>query len=332
MFLLVPFSLIYGFITWLRNKFFDWSIYKQTSFRVPVISVGNITVGGTGKTPFIEFIIRSLSNRYQIAVLSRGYRRNTKGVIIANTNATAAVVGDEPVQILHKYPHVTVAVAEKRVDGIKQLLKLQKAPELILLDDAFQHRHVKAGLSILLIDYNRPMWKDTTMPAGRLREYSSGSKRADLFVVTKCPDTITSFEKTLFIEKIKGANEENTFFTAIDHGCPKLLDGTDQPDFFDKYKSFVVVTGVAQAGLFIHYISTKGTITKHFKYADHYPFTYSDIEKFKETKSVIITTEKDATRLQQWSSELNIVYIPIETAFFDNQEKQFVFMMYKYLV
>jgi len=332
MLLLFPFSLIYGLLTYIRNKCFDWGLIKQTSFRIPIISVGNITVGGTGKTPFIEFLIRSLGNRYNIAVLSRGYRRITQGVVVASKNATAAIIGDEPVQILHKFPQVTVAVAEKRVEGIEQLLRLQNAPEMVLLDDAFQHRFIKPGLSVLLIDYNRPMWKDTTLPAGRLREFASSSKRADLYVVTKCPDTITSFEKTLFIEKIKGANDENTFFTTIDYGCPKSLDGTDQPRFFEEHTSFAVVTGIAKAEPFITYLSKKGTVSKHFAFADHYTFTHDDIERFKEAHTVIVTTEKDATRLQQWSSELTIVYIPIETAFFDNQEKQFVFLLYKYLV
>jgi len=330
--LLYPFSLIYGFITWLRNKFFDWGLMKQRSFRIPIISVGNITVGGTGKTPFIEFLIRSMSNRYQIAVLSRGYKRNTQGVVVANERATAAIIGDEPAQILHKFPNVTVAVAEERVDGINTLLKIQNAPEMILLDDAFQHRHVKPGFSILLVDFNRPMWKDTLMPAGRLREYSCGSKRANLFVVTKCPDTITNAQKMEFIEKIRGANDENTFFTKVGYGCPKTLNGIDQLDFFEKHQTFTVVTGIAKAELFISYLSDKGKVSKHFEYADHHHFTQHDIDTFKATKSVIVTTEKDATRLQQWSSELDIVYIPIETEFFENQDKQLVFLLYKYLV
>jgi tetraacyldisaccharide 4'-kinase len=330
--LLYPFSLIYGFITWLRNKFFDWGFLKQTSFRIPIISVGNITVGGTGKTPFIEFLIRSLSNRYQIAVLSRGYKRNTHGVVVANERATAAIIGDEPAQILHKFPNVTVAVAEERVAGINTLLKIQNAPEMILLDDAFQHRHVKPGFSILLVDFNRPMWKDTVMPAGRLREYACGSKRANLFVVTKCPDSITNAQKMEFIEKIRGANEENTFFTKVGYSCPKSLDGAYQTDFFEKHQTFTVVTGIAKAEPFMNYLSERGTVSKHFEYADHHHFTQHDIDTFKATKSVIVTTEKDATRLQQWSSELDIVYIPIETEFFENQDKQFVFLLYKYLV
>jgi len=332
MFLLYPFSLLYGLITFLRNKLFDWGIKPQKSYRIPIISVGNITVGGTGKTPFVEFLIRSMSNRYKIAVLSRGYKRRSKGVIIAIENTSYKMIGDEPAQILHKFPEVTVAVAEHRVEGINQLLRIENAPEMILLDDAFQHRYVKPGLSILLTDYNRPMWKDTCFPAGRLREFASGSKRANLFVVTKCPDNITSKEKALFIEKTNGANEENTFFTKIGYGTPKKLNGNDDADFFSVYRSFVAVTGIAKSEPFISYLSDKGTIVKHFNFDDHHQFTHDDIDKIKEAHSVVVTTEKDATRLQQWSSELTIVYIPIETLFFDNQEKQFVFMLYKYLV
>ena len=332
MFIFHPFSLIYGLLTFLRNKFFDWGILSQTKYAIPIISIGNITVGGTGKTPFVEFLIRSLSNRYQIAVLSRGYKRNTKGVIIPKERETAAIIGDEAVQIQNKFPQVTIAVAEDRVEGIDCLLGLEKAPELILLDDAFQHRYVKPGLSVLLIDYNRPIWKDTTFPAGRLREFACGSKRADLFIVTKCPDNISDKEKSLFINKINGAHSENIFFTKIEYGCPKKLNGNDQPNFFDEHRSFAVVTGIAKADIFVSYLSQKGEIVKHFEYADHYQFTHEDIQKLKDTQTVIVTTEKDASRLQQWSSELTIVYVPIETRFFDGQEKQFIFLLYKYLV
>lgn len=332
MFLLYPFSVLYGFLTFVRNKLFDWRLKPQQSFRVPIIAVGNITVGGTGKTPFVEFLIRSLSNRYRIAVLSRGYKRKSKGVIIANEQTTASIIGDEPAQILQKFPHVKVAVAEKRIEGIERLLHLELPPELILLDDAFQHRYVKPGLSVLLIDYNRPMWKDTIFPAGRLREYACGSQRADIFVVTKCPDNLTENEKKQFIEKTKGATSENMFFAKIQYGIPQRIDGSIQHDFFQKNKSFAVVTGIAKSQTFINYLSQKGTITKHFEFGDHYQFTHDDVRKFKEHNNVIITTEKDAMRLQQWSTELDIVYVPIETVFFDDQEKQFVFLLYKYLV
>lgn len=332
MILLYPFSIIYGFLTFIRNKCYDWGICAQTAYKIPVISVGNITVGGTGKTPFVEFLIKTMGNRYNIAVLSRGYKRNTKGVIVANQRANAAIIGDEPAQILNKYPGITVAVAEQRNEGMSQLMKIENPPEMVILDDAFQHRSIKPGFSILLIDYTRPLWNDRMLPAGRLREYACGAERADLFVITKCPDSLTTTDKSLFIEKINGATAENTFFSKISYGQPTNINGEPEPDFFKKHESFLVVTGIAKCEPFIEYLQQKGTIGNHFKYTDHHPFTIADVEIFKEANLPVVTTEKDATRLEQWSSELHIVYIPIETEFIDNGDKQLTFLLYKYLV
>jgi len=339
-YILYPFSLLYGLVLSTRNACFDLGILKQATFPTPVISVGNITVGGTGKTPMVEFIIRNLSSRYKIATLSRGYRRATRGVIIASKNDNAQTIGDEPHQIASKFPGITVAVAEKRVEGIRTLLKQESVPDMILMDDAYQHRHVKPGLSILLVDFNRPIWNDTPFPGGRLREFARGSRRADIVVVTKCPQSISQLQKDTFVKNIKGAKPENTFFAAIRHGSPcSLSTGAQQEDFFKINNEVVLLTAIAQPQPLIEHVNSKTSIVKHFSFGDHHQFSEEEVHGVvslcNTTGIPLLTTEKDATRLrlsEAFSQIKNDAYsIPIDLDFVDGREKEFVYQIYKYL-
>lgn len=213
--ILFPFAILYGFITGIRNFLFDKGILKSYSFEFPVIVVGNLSVGGTGKTPQIEYLIRLLSERYSIATLSRGYKRKSDGFILANANATAATLGDEPFQFFQKFPSIQVAVDVDRKNGIEQLLAQERKPQVILLDDAFQHRKVKAGFYILLTAYYDLFVEDYILPTGNLRESRSGAQRADIIVVTKCPETLSGIEQTQIKQSIKAYSNAPVYFSTI---------------------------------------------------------------------------------------------------------------------
>lgn len=202
-YLLFPFSMIYESVIWIRNKLFDKKILRSAKFNFPLICVGNLALGGTGKTPMVEYLVRMLKDRYEVATLSRGYKRKTKGFAIANEHATAVDIGDEPMQIHIKFPDVTVAVAEERVIGIPQLLYEKPRTQLIVLDDAFQHREVEAGMNILLTDYNNLYTRDILLPAGDLRDIKSSSKRADIIIVTKCKASLEENEKDKIVRELK---------------------------------------------------------------------------------------------------------------------------------
>jgi len=201
--LLYPFSLVYGMIVWIRNTLFDYQVIRSTEFPIPIISVGNITVGGTGKTPHIEYLVKILKEEFEVATLSRGYKRKTRNFILAGPDPDVRDIGDEPVQIKHKYPDVHVAVDRKRVNGIRELMKRIPQLDVILLDDAYQHRSVKPGLSILLIDFNRPTWEDHLLPAGRLREQTYEKRRANIILITKCPDRLKPIERRIIVKDLR---------------------------------------------------------------------------------------------------------------------------------
>ena len=217
---LYPVSLLYGTGVWLRNKLFDWNILKERSFPLPVISVGNITVGGTGKTPHTEYLIRLLSKEYQVSVLSRGYKRKSKGFILSTTHSTVSEIGDEPYQMKQKYPHVHVAVDANRCNGIEQLCSHNITPEtdVILLDDAFQHRYVKPGMNILLVNYHRLICNDMLLPAGKLRENPNGKHRAKIVIVTKCPKNITPIDLRVLTKQMELFPYQYLFFTTFEYG------------------------------------------------------------------------------------------------------------------
>ena len=222
-FVLFPLSIIYGFVIWVRNKLYDKNILKSASFNFPVICVGNLSVGGTGKTPMVEYLIRLLKTEYKVATMSRGYKRKTKGFAIANNNTTALDIGDEPMQFYKKFPDITVSVAEERLVSIPQLLHDKPNTNVIILDDAFQHRQVKAGLNILLTEYRDLFTRDFILPAGNLRDLKSSYKRADIIVVTKCKSHLNEEEKSQIIKEIKPLAHQKIFFTKIEYASPYHL-------------------------------------------------------------------------------------------------------------
>lgn len=310
--LLLPIVPVYYAVTWLRNKLYDSGIKKSISYDVPLICVGNLSVGGTGKSPMIEYLIRLLRNDFKIATLSRGYKRSTDDFIIADNEATASTIGDEPFQFYQKFKDITVSVDANRRNGIQQLLKLNPKPELILLDDAFQHRKVKAGFNILLTAFDNLYTDDLLLPTGNLRESKKGAKRANCIVITKCPESISIVEKSKTVKKIQPLAHQNVFFSTIVYSN-KINNGFEDFDLdILKEIKFTLVTGIANANPLVRYLTSENLEFDHLNFNDHYEFSKSDIEELK-LKSAILTTEKDFVRLQPHFKEAdNLYYLPIK--------------------
>ena len=315
-----PFAILYGLITSIRNLFYDKGILKSYSFPVPIIAVGNLSVGGTGKTPQVEYLIRLLSPNYKVAVLSRGYKRKSSGFLLAEYSSTAEALGDEPFQLHQKFPTIQVAVDANRKNGIEQLLALQNKPDLVLLDDAFQHRKVKAGFYILLTAYNDLYADDFILPTGNLRESRSGAKRANLVVVTKCPPTLSETDQNQIREKLNLSVHQELYFSAIqydeilyseteNHTVASLLN-TDK----------LLVAGIAKPKPFFNHLQDGND--EELEFPDHHDFTESDIQTIqkKSKNKPIITTEKDFVRLKGKVNPAQLFYLPIQSVFLSNGE------------
>lgn len=308
--ILFPIVPIYYVITWLRNLLYDLGFKPSKSYDFPVISVGNLSTGGTGKTPMIEYLIRLLKDEKSIATLSRGYKRKTKGFVLANEDANADTIGDEPFQFYRKFKSITVAVDANRQNGITELRALEEQPEVILLDDAFQHRKVKAGFNILLTSYNNLYYKDMVLPTGNLREPRSGAKRADLIVVTKCSKDISEAEKQKITARLKPLSHQQLFFSYVDYALA-VVSGSEELELI-KLPKFTLVTGIANAKPLVDFLAEKGLDFDHLEYSDHYSFKESDIETLV-SKTLIITTEKDYVRLSGYEKLKNkLYYLPIQ--------------------
>lgn len=318
-FLLFPLAVIYNLVTNIRNRLFDANILKSTSFSVPVIAVGNLNVGGTGKTPQIEYLIRLLKDRYKVAVLSRGYKRKTKGFLLVNEKHTANDVGDEPLQFFKKFKNITVAVDADRVHGINKLLNISEAPEVVLLDDAFQHRKVKADYYILLTKYNDLFVDDFLLPTGNLREGRKGAQRASVIIVTKCPEDLPEEAKERIIEKIKPKAFQKIFFSSIVYN--ETLKGFGDINIEElSNKKVVLVTGIANPNPLLTYLKDRKIFFDHLNYPDHHDFSKEDIAKINKSvtkDTILLTTEKDYVRLHNYISE--IYYIEIKNTFFDQE-------------
>lgn len=338
--LLLPLSVVYGGMMWLRNRFFDFGWLPSRQYAIPVISIGNITVGGTGKTPLTEHVIRLLKPGYSVALLSRGYKRKTKGTIIASPVSTAEEIGDEPKQIQSKFPEITVAVAEKRTEGIERLLDYN-SPGVVVMDDAYQHRYVKPGFSILIIDYHRPLWKDFPFPAGNLREPRSGRKRADVIVINKCPSGLSEKERSEIIKKVKPAPGQKVFFTSIEYLPPVALSGTGAR--LDTKAEVLALAGISHPKTFIEYLSLTYKIALTLIFPDHHPYSKKDFfyiknefEKIGHANKAVVTTEKDMIRLRNlpWLDDKmksKIWYIPIKLLFLFDEEEIFNEMIKSYV-
>ncbi|MCH7409317.1 tetraacyldisaccharide 4'-kinase [Belliella sp. DSM 111904] len=299
--LLLPFSLGYGLATRLRNHLFDIGFKKSVKFAVPTIVVGNLSMGGTGKTPFVEFLIDLLSEQFQLTTLSRGYGRKSRGYFLADKSSDASKIGDEPFQIYEKYGNkVNVAVGEERVLAIPQILLACPETDLILLDDAFQHRYVAGDYQILLTTFHKPFFQDQILPLGTLRESRIGATRADLIVVTKCPKSIDLASKNEYVKQIRIYNEKaKILFVGIKYGKPSSRGA--EP--LDKLSSVVAVSGIANDALFVEQARQHFEVNHHFSYSDHHHYKISDVEKIAQKcrelpNSVILTTEKDAVKLK----------------------------------
>jgi tetraacyldisaccharide 4'-kinase len=338
--ILFPLSVTYGAILFLRNKLFDWGIFSSTEFQTPVISVGNLSVGGTGKTPHIEYLIRLLSPEFEVATLSRGYGRKTQGFILSDMQSTSSDIGDEPLQFKNKYKNIHVAVDTKRVRGIKKILETFPSVQTILLDDAFQHRAVKPGLSIALTDFSHLYLNDYVVPSGTLREFRSGIKRADIIIVTKCPKVLVPVERKRLMKEMNPLPHQTIYFSTIKYGEFLLLNTVKKNPVAKSYYSehnyhILLLTGIANTIPLEHYLRSKVKNVIPVKFPDHHQFTKSDLGLVQKTfhaipseNKIILTTEKDAMRLKlpEFSAILDslpIFYMPIEIDFTDQDKKEF---------
>jgi len=340
--ILFPFTFIFGFVAFIRNLMFDFGWLRSQQFSLPIISVGNLTVGGAGKSPITEYLIVLLKDQYKIATLSRGYGRKTKGFRLAGTRSSALEVGDEPMQFKTKFPEVTVAVAEKRVEGIRNL---HAGHELILMDDAYQHRWVKPGFSILLFEYESLFKWQWFLPTGNLREPMTGRKRAHCIVVTKCPAAISASDKESVIKKIDPLPHQPIFFSHLDYadlqaagsGAARTL-ASISPE-----TEILLLTGIANPRPLVAELQVYTRIIHHYAYPDHHTFTPKNIAKiaahFKKLSSsdkVIITTEKDLQRLKsdelfEHLRGLPVYYLPVKAAFEPSEKAVFDHLILNYV-
>ncbi|WP_299128417.1 tetraacyldisaccharide 4'-kinase [uncultured Winogradskyella sp.] len=310
--ILFPVVPIYYLITRLRNWLYDKGFKSSKSYDIPIICVGNLSTGGTGKTPMIEYLIRLLKDKKNVATLSRGYKRITEGFVLADKNATADTIGDEPFQFFRKFKGIKVAVDGDRQNAIAKLLALTDKPELILLDDAYQHRKVNAGFNILLTAYYKLYSDDMVLPTGNLREPRSGAKRADIIVVTKCPSTITDSEKNTIIDKLKIRKHQRVFFSTIQYS-DKVISTTGEL-ILKQLPKFTLVTGIANANPLLEFLNENSLAFNHIEYPDHYSFKPEDVEMLSHN-DLIVTTEKDFVRLSEYEIIASkLYYLPIELA------------------
>ena len=346
---LYPVSWIYRTVVAMRNKLFDWGVFQSKSFNIPVICVGNLAVGGTGKTPHTEYLIELLRDKYQVAVLSRGYKRRTSGYVLATPQSTVKTIGDEPYQMHTKFPSVTLAVDENRCHGIEKLLRLKEpAVDVILLDDAFQHRYVKPGLSILLTDYHRLFCDDILLPAGRLRESINGKNRAQIVIVTKCPQDIKPIDYNIITKRLNLYPYQQLFFSSFRYGNLRPVFSQNDSDSVTEDSrnkevplssltdaNILLVTGIASPTPILERLKEYTQNIDLLSFGDHHDFSHRDIQlvkerfnKLKGEQRIIITTEKDATRLLHHpavNEELKpfIYALPIEIEILQNQQDKF---------
>ncbi len=340
--LTAPLSLIYASIVGIRNQLFDRGMMHSEEFDIPVVCVGNLTVGGTGKTPFTEFLIESLSPKFNIAVLSRGYKRKTKGFVHATEESTHQQIGDEAKQIKIKYPHIEVAVCEKRVEGIKALREICPHINLVILDDAFQHRYVEPWVSVLLMDYNRPIYEDHIMPWGRLRESRKELRRAHFVITTKCPNDIQPVDLRAVIHRLDLFPYQNAFFTGLQY-TPLRAQFSDVAQIKPKQGSPVIaMTSIARPEPLIEHLEGQYQVIEHIAKPDHYLYTVSDMKKLSEMLSesppdtIVVITEKDAAKLTN-SNKIPIdiqqrLYVqPIKVSFLGDSWKTFLKQLDSYV-
>lgn len=329
--ILFPFTLLYRAIIGIRSFLYDVNLLKSISFDVPVISVGNLNTGGSGKTPMIEYLIRQLSPFIKVSVLSRGYKRKTKGYKNVTEDTDYTQVGDEPLLLKKKYPNTAVAVGEERALAIPQLLQNYDGIQLVMLDDAFQHRGVRPYLNIVLTEYNNRFTKDFLLPMGRLREPRSAVERADIIIVTKCPNTLADTEKQAIQQEINPKSHQKLYFSSLKYHTAYNAFDTEQRILLE-HQSVFLMTGIANPEPIVQFLKSKEIHYFHRKFRDHYAFTKHDIatvidsyEKMDEAKKIFLTTEKDLIRLVPHlpyfrSKGIDVFILPIEVVFLDGDQ------------
>jgi tetraacyldisaccharide 4'-kinase len=338
--LLFPLSLVYGAVVWLRNRLFDRNILKSTAFNLPIICVGNLSAGGTGKSPMVEFLLKLLHRQMEVAVLSRGYKRKTRGYALAGKGTTALEIGDEPMQFHLKFPEVTVAVGEERMVAIPQLLHDKPGTKAIILDDAFQHRSVKAGFNIILTDYSNLFTRDWFLPTGDLRDEKSSYHRAEVMVVTKCRADLSKEEQTAIREEIRPLPHQHLFFSAIRYGKPYHILTREELAITDTME-VLMVSGIANPAPLKRYLHEVSKTYYEIPYSDHHIFSIDDLNEMvkrfnhiQATNKIILTTEKDAVRLVKFEQQLKalpVYVIPIEVQFLFNEEQVFSDLITKFI-
>ncbi len=334
-FLLLPVSLLFGLGVSLRDFLYRRKLLISVSFNLPVISVGNLTVGGAGKTPHVEYLIRLLRPYLNVATLSRGYGRKTSGFSLVKPFHTAEDVGDEPLMFQRKFPDLTVSVCENRALGIPQIIQHQPATQVILLDDAFQHRSVLPGLNILLTEFSRPFTRDFMMPTGRLREWKSAYRRADLIIVTKCPDDLTDEQRCSLLEEIKPFPNQQVFFSSYRYGKPYYLFNPNYLIDLQENISVLLACGIAGTDYLQEFLEPRTERLSFKEFSDHHYFEETDLEEIERyfaaldgSKKIILTTEKDAARLElhrNWLVEkkLPVFVLPAYVDFLKDDKGRF---------
>ena len=320
-YLLFPFSLIYMSITSIRNLVFDYGIFKSQSYNIPIICIGNLSIGGSGKTPHTQYIINLLKHNYKVAILSRGYGRNSSNLQYVEENSNPNQVGDEPLLIKQNHPDCLVVVEENRNKGVKQILKDFPETEVILLDDGFQHRWIKAGFNILITPYYSPYYQDYLMPVGNLRESKKGAERAQIIIISKTPEQSNLTEKKSILEKLHLFTSQTAYFSHIQYKKWQYIN-TNNKLQDDKTYSITLVTGINNAQPLVNHLQKAGHSIHHLEYPDHHKYTTKDIDNIlvkynadKSTKKLILTTEKDATKLREFKKQFgteNVYFAPIE--------------------
>lgn len=330
-YLLLPFALLYWIPVKIRNFLFDINLLKGYSSDIPTICVGNITVGGTGKTPHSEYLIELLQNKYQVGLLSRGYKRKTKGFKLVETTSTVNEVGDEPLQIKLKYPNTIVAVDEDRVNGTNELAYNFPEMNVLLLDDAFQHRYIKPGLSLLLTNYNNLITRDFFLPAGRLRDSISEKRRADIIIVTKCPENLSTQEMNKISDELRLNAKQNIYFTTVEYGEVKPIFADESNEIRpNNSKKVFAIAGIANPEPFYGYLVKNFQIEGEKTYTDHHHFSEKEIQLIFEKcsdKTLVVTTEKDAARIRclnlSTDLKLRLFYLSIKIKFLNNRAEKF---------
>ncbi len=329
---LFPLAMLYGLIVYVRNILYDKNIIKSVVFNIPIIGVGNLSVGGTGKSPMVDYIANILKSTYPVATLSRGYKRRTSGYVLANENSSAIEIGDEPMQFHMKHPDVAVSVGEKRIEAIPQLLYDRPTTKVIILDDAFQHREITAGFNMVLTEYANLYTRDLFLPTGDLRDQRASIKRADMIVVTKCPTTLSEHEKYLILKELDLLPHQHVFFTAIKYNTPYHIVSGEKLKL-NRNMEVMLVCGIANPEPLTTYIHEKTKTYDALFFSDHHIFNIDDLsdiqerfEMLSEESRIILTTEKDAVRLIKFKEKITrlpLYAIPITLQFLFDDEMEF---------